>query len=490
APRRYPCDFERELKVVVDPVKARFSTWYEMFPRSTAPEPGRHGTFRDCEARLPYIANMGFDVLYLPPIHPVGIAFRKGKNNAVTAQPDDVGSPWGIGGKEGGHKAIHPALGSLADFHGLVKKAKGHGIDIALDVAFQCSPDHPYVKQHPEWFIQRPDGTIQYAENPPKKYQDIYPINFESENWRALWEELKSIFDYWIELGVTIFRVDNPHTKSFRFWEWCIGEIKQQHPETIFLAEAFTRPKVMYRLAKLGYNQSYTYFTWRNTKWELEEYFTQLTQSEVKEYFRPNLWPNTPDILHEYLQHGGRPAFHIRLVLAATLGANYGIYGPAFELGANTPREPGSEEYRDSEKYEIKRWNLDSPDSLRDVIGRVNRIRKDNPALHTDRTLLFHHVSNDNLICYSKSDPRNGNLIVTVVNLDPYRSQAGMVDLPLEKLGVDPNQPYQVHDLLSDSRYAWHGGTNYVELNPFIVPAHIFRIRRRVRTERDFEYYW
>ncbi|GIW81870.1 MAG: alpha-1,4-glucan:maltose-1-phosphate maltosyltransferase [Gemmatales bacterium] len=404
SPRLHAAQFERELRVVVEPVKARFSTWYEMFPRSCAGEPGKHGTFRDCENRLPYIAEMGFDVLYFPPIHPIGRSFRKGKNNSLTCTPDDVGSPWGIGSEEGGHKAIHPQLGTLADFQHLVAKAKEFGIDIALDIAFQCSPDHPYVKEHPQWFRHRPDGTIQYAENPPKKYQDIYPLDFETEDWRSLWDELKSVFLFWIEQGIRIFRVDNPHTKPFRFWEWVIAEIKRQYPDVIFLSEAFTRPKVMYRLAKLGYSQSYTYFAWRNTKRELTEYFTELTQTEVREFFRPNLWPNTPDILNEYLQHGGRPAFMIRLVLAATLGASYGIYGPAYELCINTPFAPGSEEYLDSEKYEIKSWDLHAPHSLKDFIARVNRIRKDNRALQHNFSLQFHPVSNDELICYSKRD--------------------------------------------------------------------------------------
>ncbi|HUG94027.1 MAG TPA: alpha-1,4-glucan--maltose-1-phosphate maltosyltransferase, partial [Planctomycetaceae bacterium] len=327
-PREFATRFDRDLEVVVDRERARFSAWYEMFPRSAAREPGRHGTFRDVEARLPYVASMGFDVLYLPPIHPIGRTFRKGRNNAVTAAPDDVGSPWAIGAQEGGHKAIHPELGTLDEFRQLVRSARDHGLEVALDVAFQCSPDHPYVKEHPEWFRHRPDGTIQYAENPPKKYQDIYPFDFECEDWRTLWEELKSIFTYWMDQGVRIFRVDNPHTKPFAFWEWCLGEIRRAGPDVIFLSEAFTRPKIMYRLAKLGFTQSYTYFAWRNTQQELAEYFTELTQTDVAEFFRPNLWPNTPDILTERLQVGGRPAFMMRLVLAATLGASYGIYGP------------------------------------------------------------------------------------------------------------------------------------------------------------------
>jgi starch synthase (maltosyl-transferring) len=481
--------YEKELKVIVDPVKSLFGSWYEIFPRSCAREAGRHGTFKDCEARLAYIAKMGFDVLYLPPIHPIGHTNRKGKNNSLMAEPEDPGTPWAIGSEEGGHKSINPQLGIPADFHSFLSKAKEYGIDIALDLAFQCSPDHPYVKEHPEWFTLRPDGTIQYAENPPKKYQDIFPLNFESEDWQNLWEELKSIVAFWIEQGINIFRVDNPHTKSFYFWEWLITEIKITHPDVIFLAEAFTRPKVMYQLAQLGFSQSYTYFAWRNTKWELTQYLTDLTQSEVREYFRPNLWPNTPDILTEYLQTGGRPAFIARLVLAATLGASYGIYGPAFELCENIPREPGSEEYLNSEKYEIKNWNIDRPDNLADFIARINRIRRENPALQDNHNLFFHEVNNDRLICYTKKTDDLSNIILVVVNLDPQHTHAGWLELPLGDLGLDIKQPYQVHDLLSGARYLWYGSRNYVELNPNIVPAHIFQIRRRVRTEKDFDYY-
>ena len=487
--RRFATRYGRELAVVVDREKARFSSWYEMFPRSCSTEPGRHGTFEDCEARLPYVAAMGFDVLYFPPIHPIGRTHRKGRNNATMAAPDDPGSPWGIGSEDGGHKAIDPRLGTLEDFRRLISRARDYGIEVALDIAFQTSPDHPYVKQHPQWFRWRPDGTVQYAENPPKKYQDIYPFDFETERWRELWDELKDIVLFWAGQGVRIFRVDNPHTKPFRFWEWLIPEVKREYPDTLFLSEAFTRPKVMYHLAKLGFTQSYTYFAWRNTKWELTQYFTELTQTEVREYFRPNLWPNTPDILTEYLQHGGRPAFMARLVLAATLGASYGIYGPAFELLENRAREPGSEEYLDSEKYEIRYWDLDRPDSLRDFIARVNRIRRENLALQSDWSLRFHRLDNDQIIGYSKTTEDGSNVILAVVNLHPYHTQSGWLELPLEEMGIDPQQPYQVHDLLTDARYIWHGPRNYVELNPHIVPAHIFRVRRRIRTEREFEYY-
>jgi starch synthase (maltosyl-transferring) len=369
----------------------------------------------------------------------------------------------------------------------LVDAARSQGMEVALDLAFQCSPDHPYVKQHPEWFRTRPDGVIQYAENPPKKYQDIVPIDFETGHWRALWDELKSVVQFWIEQGIRVFRVDNPHTKPFGFWEWLIREIKRDAPETLFLSEAFTRPHVMYELAKCGFTQSYTYFTWRNTKSELTEYFSQLVNTDVREFFRPNAWPNTPDILPEHLQAGGRPAFLARLILAATLSANYGIYGPAFELLENRPREPGSEEYFDSEKYEIKHWDLSRPDSLADVIARINQIRRENPALQSDQTLEFHETTNDQLICYSKQ--AGANSIVVVVNLDPHHVHSGWVDVPAERLGAPQDRPCQVHELLSDSRYLWRPGRNYVELNPQFVPAHVFRVRRWLRTEHDFEYY-
>ena len=487
--RRFARRYERELAVVVDREKARFGAWYEIFPRSCASEPGRHGTFLDCEARLPYIAAMGFDVLYLPPVHPIGRAYRKGKNNTVDCGRGDPGSPWAIGAREGGHKTLHPRLGTLKDFRRLVARAKEHGVEIALDLGYQCSGDHPWLKEHPQWFRRRPDGSVQYAENPPKKYQDIYPLDFETDRREELWQELKSVVVFWIEQGVRIFRVDNPHTKPFCFWEWLIRGIKQEYPEVIFLSEAFTRPKVMYRLAKLGFSQSYTYFAWRNTAWEIEQYFTELTQTEVREYFRPNLWPNTPDILTEYLQLGKRPAFMARLVLAATLGASYGIYGPAFELCEDRPREAGSEEYLDSEKYEIKHWDTDAPASLKEFIARVNRIRRENPALHGDWSLRFHRVDNEELVCYSKSTDDQANVILVVVNLDPHHTQAGWTDLSLEPLGLDPGRPYQVHDLLGDGRYLWDGRRNYVELNPHVAPAHVFRIRRRLRTEHDFDYY-
>ena len=481
--------YEKELAVAVDRERARFSSWYELFPRSCSATPGVHGTFRDVEARLPYVSKLGFDVLYLPPIHPIGESFRKGKNNSVKAEPGDVGSPWAIGAKDGGHTAIHAELGTLEDFRSLIAKTKAAGMEIAMDIAFQCSPDHPWVKAHPEWFKKRADGSIQYAENPPKKYQDIYPLDFESDDWTGLWDALKGVFSYWVKQGVRIFRVDNPHTKAFPFWEWVIGEIKRQDKDVLFLAEAFTRPRVMERLAKLGFSQSYTYFTWRNTKQELTEYLTQLNGTEISEYFRPNFWPNTPDILPESLQIGGRAAFSARLVLAATLATSYGIYGPAFELLENAPMKQGGEEYLNSEKYELKDWNLDDPKSLAPLIESVNRARRENAALQFTHELHFHETDNPYLICYSKRSPDETNTILVVVNLDPVHVQAGWVNLDIEKLGLDSREPFQVHDQLTDQRYLWQGPRNYVELSPAGVPAHILRVLRRVRSEKDFDYY-
>ena len=481
--------YERELRVTVDREKARYSAWYEMFPRSTSLEAGRHGTLKDCEARLDYVAELGFDVLYLPPIHPIGTSFRKGKNNSVMAEAGDVGSPWAIGAKEGGHTAIHSDLGTLADFKHLLREAGKKGIELALDIAFQCSPDHPWVKEHPEWFKKRADGSIQYAENPPKKYQDIYPLDFESTDWEGLWEALRNVFLFWIEQGVRIFRVDNPHTKAFPFWEWMIAEVKHDFPDALFLAEAFTRPRVMQRLAKVGFTQSYTYFTWRNTKQELTDYMTELTHARVCEFMRPNLWPNTPDILPELLQIGGRPAFLTRVVLAATLGPSYGIYGPAYELGENQPMRVGSEEYLNSEKYEIRDWHLDAPQSISGAITQINRARRENAALHASHELFFHPTDNPYLIAYSKSTRDGSNVVLTVVNLDAFHTQLGWVDLDLERLQLRANETFQVHDQLTGARYVWQGSHNYIELTPEKIPAHIFRVLRRVRSEKDFDYY-
>jgi len=480
--RRYVYDGDAtctpEFPVVVDPAYAQFSSWYELFPRSTSPDPRRPGTFRDVIDWLPYIAGMGFDVLYLPPIHPIGLTNRKGRDGVTTAGSKDPGSPWAIGSAAGGHTAVHPELGTIEDFDRLVTEAQHHGIAVALDMAWQASPDHPWVREHPDWFQRRPDGTIRHAENPPKHYEDIYPIDFATSSWRELWIALLMVTEYWIDHGVSIFRVDNPHTKPFRFWEWLIGAVKETHPEVIFLSEAFTRPKVMKYLAKLGFSQSYTYFTWRTTKWELESYLTELTQPDVIDYFRPNFWPNTPDILPEHLQIGGRPTFMARLVLAATLSSNYGIYGPAFELGECLPRSAGSEEYLGSEKYIVRTWNLHDPRSLAPFIGQVNRIRRENPALAQMRTLRLHKVDNEQLIVYSKT--AGSNVIVVVVNLDFRYRQSGWVDLDIAALGLAPDARYTMHDLLTGTKYPWQGQRNFVMLDPEL-PAHIFRLERDPR---------
>ncbi len=486
-PRAHRVTFDRVLELHADRPQAGFSTWYELFPRSTSTTPGTHGTFRDVIDRLDHVASMGFDVLYLPPIHPIGTTNRKGRNNAVVAGPEDPGSPWAIGSAQGGHKSLHPQLGSFEDFRTLLQACEDRGLELALDIAFQCSADHPYLTEHPEWFRPRPDGSIQYAENPPKKYQDIYPFDFETSDPEGLWAELLSIFRFWLAEGVRIFRVDNPHTKSFPFWQWCLAELRHEHPDAIFLSEAFTRPKVMYELAMRGFTQSYTYFTWRRHKWEIEAYYTELVQTEVSDFFRPNSWPNTPDILTDQLQHGGRPMYVQRLVLAATLTANYGMYGPAFELMWSRAR-PGSEEYLDNEKYEIKHWDPDPPDSLAEVIGLVNRIRHDHPALQHDATLRFHQVDNDQLLAYSKADRDGTDTILVIVNLDPHWPQAGATWLDLEVLGVDPDEPYEVHDLFGGGTFTWQGPDNYIELNPIVSPAHIFEVRSHRRTEADFDH--
>ena len=492
--------FTSELPVQVDRERARFSAWYEVFPRSTSPVPGQHGTFRDVERQLPEIAGMGFDILYMPPIHPIGRAFRKGRNNVTTAGSDDPGSPWAIGDKaaakdgsnqgtdHGGHKSIHPQLGTFDDFEHLVATASKHRLEIALDIAFQCSPDHPWVTEHPDWFVIRPDGTIQYAENPPKKYQDIYPLNFESPDWQALWRELYSVFEFWIQRGVHVFRVDNPHTKALPFWEWCIGELREKYPDTIFLAEAFTRPHVMYALAKSGFTQSYTYFTWRNSKAELQEYLEEITRPPISDFFQPNFWPNTPDILHKSLQDGGRPAFMQRLILAATLAANYGIYGPAYELCENRPARPSpgkteSEEYDNSEKYEIRQRDRNAAGSLVPLITQLNEIRRTNPALQSNLSLHFHSTENPNLFCYSKSTPGFENTILVAINLDPFHVQDGWVDLDLNRIGIEPEQDFFVDDLLTSTRYTWHGPRNYVRLNPEFQPAHVFLVENKSRNQ-------
>jgi starch synthase (maltosyl-transferring) len=469
--------FDAVLRVTVEPTRARFGAWYEMFPRSAGTDASRSATFEEAAARLPYVASMGFDVLYLPPIHPIGRSFRKGPNNSLTPGPNDPGSPWAIGSEEGGHIAVEPGLGTLEDFDRFVEAAGHQGLEIALDIAYQASPDHPWVREHPEWFRHRPDGTIKYAENPPKKYQDIYPIHFESPEWQALWNELKGVFEFWIGHGVKIFRVDNPHTKPYRFWQWALEAIRREHPETIFLSEAFTRPKVMRYLAKSGFSQSYTYFTWRNTKAELTEYFTELTQTEVREYMRPNLFANTPDILHAYLQRGGRPAFQVRLVLAATLGASYGIYS-GYELSENVPVKEGSEEYLDSEKYQIRVRNVQQAGTLAELVARVNAIRNAHPALQHDWGLAFHATDNTELICYSKRSVDGRDLVLVIVNLDPFLMQHGYVQLPLADWGLTAHDTIEVHDLLSGERYFWRGEWNYVRLDPQSRVAHILHVPR------------
>jgi starch synthase (maltosyl-transferring) len=466
-----------ELKVDVDPVLARTGAWYEMFPRSCPGRRGPHGTFADVEAYLPRIAEMGFDILYLPPIHPIGRTLRKGRNNSPACEPGDPGSPWGIGAAEGGHTAIHPELGTLEDFHRLLARARDLKIEIALDIAFQCSPDHPWVTEHPTWFKQRPDGTIQYAENPPKKYQDIYPLHFESEDWEELWRSLKGVIDYWIEQGVRIFRVDNPHTKALPFWQWAISEIRHARPDVIFLAEAFTRPHVMYSLAKIGFNQSYNYFPWRTSKHEITGYLTELAHPPVAEFFRANLWPNTPDILPHSLQQGGRPAFITRLILAATLGSSYGVYGPAYELQEHRPAHEGGEEYLHSEKYEIRDWNLSDPANLEWLMTMLNRIRHENRALDDIRNLVFHPTDNDMILAYSKATENFDNVILAIVNLDWRYAQSGWVHLALDQLGLKPDLPFHVHDLLTGQHYQWHGARNYVSLRPWDMPAHLFQLR-------------
>ncbi len=488
AERRGSVALEAPRRVWVDRERARFGAWYEMFPRSTGSDPSRSATFREAEERLPEIARMGFDVVYLPPIHPIGKSHRKGPNNTLVAKPGDPGSPWAIGAKEGGHTAVEPGLGTLADFAKFVAAAREESLEIALDIAFQCSPDHPWVKEHPGWFRQRPDGSIKYAENPPKKYQDIYPFEFECEDWRGLWEALRDVVLFWAERGVKIFRIDNPHTKPFRFWDWLIAEVQASHPEAIFLSEAFTRPKVMKRLAKGGFTQSYTYFTWRNAKPELEEYLTELTATDVYDYMRPNFFANTPDIFHEYLQFGGRAAYQVRLVLAGLLSATYGIYGPPFEL-CETRAVPGTEEYLDSEKYQVRAWDLDRPGNIRDFVARVNEIRRRNPALHFNHRLRFHEIDNPKLLAFSKTSPDLANVIVVVANLDPHNVQSGWLELPLEDLEIAEGVTYQMHDLLGDERFLWQGPRNFVSLDPRTCPAHVFAVRRRTRTERDFDYF-
>ena len=472
--RTHAAAYDRILTVSVDRTRARYGAWYEMFPRSWGPDPARSATFQEAEAHLPRIAAMGFDVVYLPPIHPIGTTFRKGRGNALRAAPGDPGSPWAIGSEAGGHKAVDPGLGTLEDFDHFAAEARRLGLEVAIDIAFQCSPDHPYVREHPEWFRHRPDGTIKYAENPPKKYQDIYPFDFECEAWRSLWDELQSVVRFWAARGVLIFRVDNPHTKPYAFWEWLIQGIRSEYPAAIFLAEAFTRPKVMYYLAKLGFNQSYTYFTWRNTKEELTAYVTELTRTDAAEFFRPNLFANTPDILHEYLQRGGPPAFRIRLLLASMLGASYGIYS-GFELCEHRA-VPGTEEYLDAEKYQYRRRDLEHSGGIVDLVATVNRIRHDHPALHSNDSLTFCQTDNPHVVAFCKVSPDRSNAIFVVINLDYERMQHGWVEVPVDRLGLPPAGAYEVVDLLDGGRFTWRGDRNYVKLDPLERVGHVLEL--------------
>jgi starch synthase (maltosyl-transferring) len=470
-------EYSRQLLVTVDRVRAAFAAWYEMFPRSQSGNPKRHGTFADAERQLPRIAQLGFDIVYLPPIHPIGKTFRKGKNNTLEPLPDDTGSPWAIGSEQGGHTAVHPQLGTLADFERFVQRAKALGLEVALDYALQMSPDHPWVREHPDWFKIRPDGTIQYAENPPKKYQDIYPLNFWTEDREALWNACLDIFRFWMARGVRTFRVDNPHTKPFAFWEWVIGDIKKTDPDVVLLSEAFTRPKKLLYLAKLGFTQSYTYFTWKNTTYELRDWLQEFTTPEVLEYYRGNLFVNTPDILHEYLQRGGRPAFRIRLILAATLSPLYGIYS-GYELYENVPVRAGSEEYLNSEKYELRPRDFSTAGNLDAEIRRLNGIRRENPALQRADNLTFHHSENDQVLFYRKSMPDGSNDLLIAVNVDPTRAHESMIHVPLDALALPPDAPYAVVDLLTGSRFRWRGARNYVRLDPAQEPAHLLRLER------------
>jgi starch synthase (maltosyl-transferring) len=464
---------ERQYEVIVDRERARFAAWYEFFPRSGVP--GRHATFTDAEAQLKRAAAMGFDVVYLPPIHPIGVTHHKGRNNALVASPGDPGSPWAIGSRDGGHDAVNPSLGTLEDFDRFVERARGLGLEVALDFAIQCSPDHPYVREHPEWFFHRPDGTIKYAENPPKKYQDIYPLNFYGEDPTPLWREMKRLIEFWIGHGVRAFRVDNPHTKPVKFWEWLLREVQTAHPDVTFLAEAFTRPKIMAVLAKVGFTQSYTYFTWRNGKQELIDYLTEITQPPVAEYFRGHLWPNTPDILHETLQRGGRPAFQMRLVLAATLSSLYGIYS-GYELCENVPFQHGSEEYFHAEKYELKVRDWSAAGNIVDWITAVNGIRRDHPALQLYTNLKFYPSDDDAILWYGKMTPARDDVVFVAANLDPYATRAGLVDVPLGDLGLAPDQPYTMRELIAGAEHTWRGPRGYVELDPLRAPAQIFQL--------------
>ncbi|MBI1964461.1 MAG: alpha-1,4-glucan--maltose-1-phosphate maltosyltransferase [Candidatus Rokubacteria bacterium] len=458
---------EREFEVVADRPGARCAAWYEFFPRSS-------GTLKDAEAQLEHAAAMGFDVVYLPPIHPIGRTHRKGRNNALVAAPGDPGSPWAIGSEAGGHTAVHPDLGTLDDFDRFVARARSLGLEVALDFAIQCSPDHPWVPEHPEWFFHRPDGTIKHAENPPKKYQDVCPLDFYGADPRPLWEEMRCILEFWVGHGVRAFRVDNPHTKPVGFWAWLIRTIQDAHPDVIFLAEAFTRPKLMQALAKVGFTQSYTYFTWRNFKDELVAYLTELTKTEMAEYFRGNFFTNTPDILPLILQQGGRPAFKMRLALAATLSAAYGIYS-GYELCENAAL-PGTEEYQDSEKYEIRVRDWSAPGHIQDYISRINQIRHDRPSLQESRHLGFYESDDDSILFYGKRSADGADRVWVAVNLDPFEAHEARLELPMAELGLPPEGRLEVHELITDQRQLWRGPVHSLRLDPEQEPAAIFRV--------------
>jgi starch synthase (maltosyl-transferring) len=479
--RSLSTEFRPYIDITVDRPKALFAAWYEFFPRSAEGKGNEGSKFRDCLPRVDDAKAMGFDVIYFPPIHPIGFTNRKGRNNSVTCEPGEPGVPYAIGSQFGGHKAVEPELGTLEDFDWLVKEVHARGMEIALDFAINCSPDHPYVKEHPDWFFHRPDGSIKYAENPPKKYEDVFPLNFYNKDWRALWEEMRDVILFWAQHGVRTIRVDNPHTKPVAFWEWLIAEVQKQFPDTVFLAEAFTRPKMMKALAKVGFTQSYTYFTWRNTKWELVEYLTELTQTEMKYYFRGNFFTNTPDILPFFLQTGGRPAFLIRAVLAATLTTVYGIYS-GFELCENVGI-PGKEEYLNSEKYQFKERDWNAPGNIKEYITKLNRIRQTNRALHDYENLRFHTAENEQVLFYSKTTEALDNVVLVLVNLDPFNTQSAFVYVPIEDFGINEADPYQLHDLLTDEKFVWKGRRNFVMLDPHNRPAHVFRVRRLVKRE-------
>ncbi len=480
--------YDRELQIVVDRVRARYGAWYEIFPRSQGTIPGKGSTFKECEKRLPAIKAMGFDVLYLTPIHPIGRTNRKGKNNSLTPDPTDPGSPYAIGNEQGGHDAVEPSLGTIEDFDRFEQAVRAHGMELAMDFAINCSPDHPYVKEHPEWFAHRPDGTIKYAENPPKKYQDIYNVDFYCNDWLGLWNEMKRVILFWADHGVKIFRVDNPHTKPVAFWEWLIREVQDRHPDAIFLSEAFTRPKMMKVLAKAGFTQSYTYFTWRNFKQELTDYLIELSRSEMKDYFRPNFFTNTPDILPEILQQGGRPAFKFRLALAATLSPSYGIYS-GYELCENRAL-PGKEEYLDSEKYEITVWDWDRPGHIVDYVTLLNRIRQDNPALHELENLEFYESGNDQVVFYGKSTVDKKNSVLVAVSLSPFQCQEAHLRIPIAALGIKAEETYQLHNVITDQRDLMIGDSYTLRLDPQVEPVAIFVVRRWTHREQEFDYFF